>query len=865
MRTAFVLLAVSYLISLAIGLWPLQPIDHAAFTDPFSRYAGLPSAKAFLSALLLIWLALHARERGQDVARFFTTGMLCGLAGVSLVALWERIAYPGLLDFNREFRIAASFSSMNTGGGAVEAYLVFAMPFIAAGVAMFKGWAMRGCMVVLLLLSSYALMVTYARAGYGGLAVAWLVLSAAVVLARVRAKGLVDVRLWALPTALVAVAGLVIVPVMSDRFAQSRLATVGDDWQTRVSHWSEVQGMMPRSFVTQAFGMGLGRFPETYFFQGKGAPPSAPFRFQTEEGNTFLRLGVGAPLYVDQVVPVEPATRYSLSFRARSASGRGEVNVLLCERTFFYSSGCESAVVRLDAEPGSWARYEAAIDAGRLGATPWYAHRPVKLSVENASGKVAVDVDDLGLAPAQSASIVRNGDFERGGARWFYSSAHNHLPWHIKNLPLELLFGQGWFGLAAFAVFLLSALSMLLAGGGLFAGVVLSAFAGFLAVGVFDSLLDSPRLLTLFYMTAGVAGVALAQPVLRTRSSVRPAHVLAGASNEAPPPQPVPQPRTAIAPTRVSWAQIAAGVLLLAVCGWLVTKAPFVPYNVRELPNPSRPLISLLLLSVFVYWIAAVPALISAWLIRARAWAVLLAPALVGHAVVAWMLVHLAVLPESIHDVVGSPVLGWPWEWERLGRFAALMLMVSIGLGTGALFTASLRRVGAVHAGIGWAIAAVLLLPLSYWVVVLEAGTDNLVELIAAHGAAWAWGGLVTWIALLGLNASAIAAWLARPGSSGLLVCLGVTVASPALGWALLSVSTSSTVTHDQQTFTALQFLLSMDRRHLAQGLELVFRYVVLHGLAVAALALVQYPVWKLMAAEFATVRHGMGAAGGRS
>lgn len=847
LRLGLVLLSISYAIGLVLGLWPIQPLDQGAFSDPFSHYAALPPAKAFLSAVLLIWMAVQDRRQGTDVARLFTVGMLLGLASVGVVSFWERLAYPGLLDFNREFRIAASFSSMNTGGGAVEAYLVLAIPFVVVGMIFFKHWGIRIGLIGLLLLSLYALMVTYARAGYGGLVVAWGVLGAMVLWKRFRLGGRIDARILALPLALIVVSAVVAVPVLGDRFARSRLATISDDWKTRISHWSEVNAMIPRDVGAHLFGVGLGRFPETFFFEGKGAAPSARFRFPTESGNTFLRLGVGAPLYVEQIVAVEPISKYELSFRARSATGKGVVNVLLCERTFFYSAGCESAVLQLDGEPGTWVRHEATVESWKLGSTPWYAHRPVKLAIENASGKVAVDVDDVRLGVSAGGNLVENGDFEQGGARWFHSSAHNHLPWHIKNLPLELLFGQGWFGLVAFVVFLVSVTARLMSNGGMFAVVVLASFAGFLAVGIFDSLLDAPRLLTLFYMTAGIAVVAVAEPVPRRRTAgVRSRSASTHESFERESLTTKSIEAEMGVGSLLPWREVVIGILALTAGGWLVTHAPFVPYNLRELPNPSRPLLALLVLSVFIYWIGAVPMLVSNWVARTRMGAVLLAPSLILHGLVAWMLLHFAVLPESIHDVVGSPVLGWPWEWERLMRVAALILMVSLGCGTGALLAVHLQRAGSVLATAGWSIGVAVLLPASYWIVVRHAATDNLVELIASHGAFWAWGFVVIWIALIGFHASVISAWFARPRASWFWLCVAVTIAAPAVGWWLLSAATSDVVTFEKQRFTALQFLLSMDRRNLAQGGELVLRYIVLHALAVGVLALVQRPVWRL-------------------
>src|SRR5690606_14834152 len=123
---------------------------------------------------------------------------------------------------------------------------------------------------------------------------------------------------------------------------------------------------------------------------------------------------------------------------------------------------------------------------------------------------------------------------------------------------------------------------------------------------------------------------------------------------------------------------LAAGVVLCTVAGWIVTRAPMVPYNLRELPNPSHPYLALVILSVFLYWAFGVPAFI-AHRMRSTLPAGWLLPLLVlAHAWVAWFLRQIAVLPESIHDVVGKPVLGWPWEWERMGRFVALFSVLSL-------------------------------------------------------------------------------------------------------------------------------------------------------------------------------------------
>jgi len=82
---------------------------------------------------------------------------------------------------------------------------------------------------------------------------------------------------------------------------------------------------------------------------------------------------------------------------------------------------------------------------------------------------------------------------------WYFAT-DEHLAWHIKSMPLAILFDQGGFGLLAFGLFFVATFS--LAGraawhGNHPAGIALAAAAGFLVVGLFDTLIDSPRFLFL--------------------------------------------------------------------------------------------------------------------------------------------------------------------------------------------------------------------------------------------------------------------------------------------------------------------------------------------------------------------------------
>lgn len=96
------------------------------------------------------------------------------------------------------------------------------------------------------------------------------------------------------------------------------------------------------------------------------------------------------------------------------------------------------------------------------------------------------------------------------------------MPWHIKNMAAHVLFDQGLVGLCLLALLVASALWRVVLGPArthpLAAGVA-GGLAGFLVVGLFDSLLDIPRVAFLFYFLV-LIGLSLQPP--RLPPAVRP-------------------------------------------------------------------------------------------------------------------------------------------------------------------------------------------------------------------------------------------------------------------------------------------------------------------------------------------------------
>lgn len=322
---------------------------------------------------------------------------------------------------------------------------------------------------------------------------------------------------------------------------------------------------------------------------------------------------------------------------------------------------------------------------------------------------------------------------------------------------------------------------------------------------------------------------------------------------EAPISQPYPLVRvhTELSGRR-TLASLAIGIGICVAIVWLITRSPLVPYNVRELMYEGHPFRSLVLLTALLYWAIGFPILIAQWLARGDLYLLSFPPLILLHGLIAWMLLWFAVPSESIHDIVGSPVLAWPGKWELLGRFLALFSLWSVAATAGAV-TAAWRFLpgvkGAKSALLGWAIGACLFIPISYYIVVAAASTDNLVELIADNGSVGAF--LLIGLAMAGISFGGTKATLALiPGIVRRTGAATWVIGSGVLAYLAIYFGTEQVIVKYNQVFSALQFLLSSDRAHLAGPGELAVRYIALWGLLIAAIVMVQFPLWRWAISE---------------
>jgi len=338
--------------------------------------------------------------------------------------------------------------------------------------------------------------------------------------------------LWRLDRASLSIAGaagillLLAIPVSASYYATERFATTAFDMQGRLRHWRQALAMQPPDWGDRLFGMGSGSFPATYYWHNPQREVPASIAYADEEGNRYVRLaspgysaGYGELLRLLQRLPVQPATHYTLALDVRRTGPMPVLLVRLCQRQLLYAQGCVNVPLRLRPPPGNppegWQHYEVPFDSAWLGAGAWLLRPPVQLELA-ASGTATssvLEVDNLSLRAPGGEELIANGSFTQANNYWFFSSDHHHLPWHIKSLALHVLVETGWCGaLSMLALLAVAGLRLLrqAAHGDSCALACAAALLGFLVVGLFDSLLDVPRIALLCYL---MLLCALLQPV----------------------------------------------------------------------------------------------------------------------------------------------------------------------------------------------------------------------------------------------------------------------------------------------------------------------------------------------------------------
>ena len=486
--------------------------------DWFGGYAhAVNSLRVFksLGYCLLLWPLLQhqLRTNAQRTERLFALGMVLGLAWVSLVVLWERWVFVGLLDFSSNYRTVATFWEMHVGGAAIDAYLAIATPFALWALVSAKrpvAWLLAA---LLTLLAGYACLTTFSRGVYLALGVELLL--TALVLGR---RSALLTRLWGRWRlgGMLVVAALLTLEVVAvlgdvDSFINKRLASASQDTGYRLAHWNSGLGLLqtPMDWV---LGKGLGRIPANYASQVAGENFSGTVGLRSERGdqgvaNRFVTLSVPDELddlagtyALTQRVDLQEKGAHVLQMDVR-AQQPVELTALLCQRHLLYDRVCQGVRVAVTSQLGAWRRVQIGMRGPGLGTGRW----PITFALSLDTAGATADVDNVQVLAGGGHKVLRNADFSQGLAQWLPAAQSYFVPWHIDNLYLEVLIERGGLGFLSLGLLLAWALAGFLQAAVARTAVEMGVAAGLLGVlvvGLVSSVLDVPRVALLLYLLA---------------------------------------------------------------------------------------------------------------------------------------------------------------------------------------------------------------------------------------------------------------------------------------------------------------------------------------------------------------------------
>lgn len=137
------------------------------FDGYYAATNSLRVAKSYLLALLMLPpLLVEMRRSDAGTTGALSAGLVAGLCFASLTVLWERLAFPGLLNFSGDYRATALFWEMHVGGAALDGFLALTVPFAIREILVASTRLRRTLGVLCLFLAAYACLTTFSRGLY---------------------------------------------------------------------------------------------------------------------------------------------------------------------------------------------------------------------------------------------------------------------------------------------------------------------------------------------------------------------------------------------------------------------------------------------------------------------------------------------------------------------------------------------------------------------------------------------------------------------------------------------------------------------------------------------------------------------------
>tara|TARA_R110002167_G_scaffold196935_3_gene399971 strand:- start:14847 stop:17174 length:2328 start_codon:yes stop_codon:yes gene_type:complete len=300
--------------------------------------------------------------------------------------------------------------------------------------------------------------------------------------------------------------------IFSGSRMQTRMDSVGKDFDTRLSHWNEVMHSSDWSYSDIIIGNGTGSFAYNYLtYDPSLLDKVGSFNLtNTDSSSPLLQFGSGIDLAIGQRVTLLPKQDYRISIEAK-AEQDFEISVGFCQRNLLifdrWGTKCTGSRVKIN-KSEQMNTYHVGFAADKLEANDRTITLPTLLMLQYKKGSGIVEIGSMTLYDQKDNIVNRNPAFERGLDNWFFYQDFEHLAWHIKNIYLSTFYQTGVLG----CLLLLAMLGLLIQKNRLIRpenSAILTAttavIVAYLAFGFFGDPLDSPRVNSYFYMLLFVA------------------------------------------------------------------------------------------------------------------------------------------------------------------------------------------------------------------------------------------------------------------------------------------------------------------------------------------------------------------------
>ncbi|GAC31273.1 hypothetical protein GPLA_0354 [Paraglaciecola polaris LMG 21857] len=277
---------------------------------------------------------------------------------------------------------------------------------------------------------------------------------------------------------------------------------------------------------------------------------------------------------------------------------------------------------------------------------------------------------------------------------------------------------------------------------------------------------------------------------------------------------------------------LLAVFVMLAISLYFIQGDDRTPYNVKELFTQDFVWLSSIMMSLSLMVAFALPPIaLDKLTARKKTSALTLLGLSVAHCLLVFNLFYMTFPNESLFDILGYPTWRDQSHYLELGyRFLGFYLPISAAFLLVYCWLTPTKSIGFKGNRLAFSLLyAFFVLPVSYWVVVVQAGTDNIIELLPNNGHSFKLLYIVGYILLL-IYASGW--WVKKAPSASRMkraaYCF-VTVVSAPLGFYLIQHGMQDVIIKYGRVFSGLQFILSPSRESLLSQEQLFFRFSILH------------------------------------